>query len=418
MSIMQIDSSVSHTFGNVACAILGYVKSFFQEDYFKTTHVSTKLAHKQLNVYRAKNEFWKNKKPMIIIKPRIDIDDNDNDLYGSQMTRVTNNKSNMVFECLPTLLENKEYGTMIRFQWNKLKITFDVALVVETYNQQIDKAIQLKNKIAPEVPYYFKTPLESYIPKTLIYAMADHLGIPRTNTREILFYLNTFAGTPITYKLKDGSGNDEFFMLYDTNIEIIPSQITTDDGESSGMVTDTYTISFSVTASFRCVGLWYLFLKNKNPEFIINSIGTELQENDTIVPICSIPLKYDLKLTPGWEVYSAPCYFISELKNDVTDLTSQIPESVANLILLTLKSGMELSDSFVRFICFEDTRHIHPKVDYDLTIEEDPKAEFNVSVKITTFKGHPKLTYRVFILVNNFAVNNICAEMTEFNKEK
>lgn len=418
MSIMQIESSVSHTFGNVACAILGYVKSFFKEDYFNTVHISTRLAHTQLNVYKAKSGFWKNKKPMLIMRPRIDIDDNDNDLYGSQMTRVTNNKSDMVFECLPSLLENKEFGTMIRLQWNKLKITFDVALVVETYNQQIDKAIQLKNKIAPEVPYYFSTPLEAYIPKTLIYALADHLGIPRNNTREILFYLNTYAGTPITYKLKNGSGNDEFFMLYDTDIEIIPSQITTDDGESTGMITDTYTISFSVTASFRCVGLWYLFLKNKNTEFIVSPIGTDLQESDDIVPICSIPLRYDLKLTPGWEIYSAPCYFVSDLKRDVTDLTGVIPESIANLILITLKSGMMLSDSFVRFVCFEDTRLIRPKEDYDLEIKEDSNSDFGVTVKIITYKGKPKFTYRVFILVNNFVVNSICSEVTEFNKEK
>lgn len=418
MSIMQIDSSVSHTFGNVACAILGYVKSFFDEDYFKTTHISTKLAHKQLNVYRAKSEFWKNKKPMLIMRPRIDVDDTDSELYGSMMTRVTNNKSDMVFECLPTLLQNNEFGTMIRFQWNKLKITFDCALVVDTYNQQIDKSIQLKNKIAPEVPYYFNTPLESYIPNSLIYSLADHLGIKRTDTREILFYLNTFAGTPITYKLKNGSGNDEFFMLYDTDIEIIPSQITTDDGESSGMITDTYTISFSVTASFRCVGLWYLFLKNSNPEFLVSSIGTDLQENDRIIPICSIPLRYDLQLTPGWEIYAAPCYFVSDLKDDVTDLTSTIPKSVANLIIMTIKAGLMISDSFVRFVCFEDTRRLEPKIHYDLEIQEDPKSDYGVTIKIITHRGNPKLTYRMFILINNFAVNNICAEVTEFNKEK
>lgn len=418
MSIMQIDASVSHTFGNVAYAILEYVKSFFDEDYFKTTHVSTKLAHKQLNVYKARKEFWHNKKPMLIMRPRIDIDDNDNDLYGSQMTRVTNNKSSMVFECLPTLLENKEFGNMIRFQWNKLKITFDVALVVDTYNQQIDKAIQLKNKIAPEVPYYFRCPLESYIPNSLIFALADHLGLDRKNNREILFYLNTFAGTPITYKLKNGSGNDEYFMLYDTEIEIIPSQITTDDGESSGMITDTYTISFSITASFRVPALWYLFLMNNNREFIVSSIGTDLHDDDRIVPICSIPLRYDLRLTPGWEIYAAPCYFVSDLKDDVTDLTSNIPESVANLMIMTLRSGMMLSDSFVRFVCFEDTRKMVPEVDYTLNIKEDRLSDYGVKIEIVTKQGKPKVTYRMFILINNFAVNNICAEVTEFNKEK
>ena len=39
-------------------------------------------------------------------------------------------------------------------------------------------------------------------------------------------------------------------------------------------------------------------------------------------------------------------------------------------------------------------------------------------IEIVTKQGKPKVTYRMFILINNFAVNNICAEVTEFNKEK
>lgn len=418
MSIMQVDASASHTIGNVTYDIFEYAKSFFDKDFFKTEYISTKLAHKQLNVYMAKKDFWKNKKPMIIMRPRIDIDDNDNDLYGSIMTRVTNNRSQMVFECLAPLLENREFGTMIRFMWNKLKVTYDIAIVLETYNQQIDKALQLKNNIGPEIPYEFNTALESYIPNSLIYSLADHLGCKRTDTRTILYYLNTYAGTPITYKLKNGSGNDEFFMLYDTNMEITPSQITTDDGESSGMITDTYTISFSITASFRCVGLWYLFLKNKNPEFIVSSIGTNLTENDRIIPICAIPLRYDLKLDPGWEMYSAPCFHVSDLENDVTDLTSQIPESVANLMIMTLDSGMHLSDSFVRFECFKDTLRLTQGVDYHLDINKTTDSDYGITVKVVVHKGNPKVTYRLFVLINNYAVNSICASVTTFNKEK
>lgn len=418
MSIIQSNASISHTYGNVSCAVMNYIKGYFVEDFFKTTHISTKLSSTQLNVYRAKKEFWKNKKPMLIMKPRIDLDDSSKWYYGSaMMNRLTNSRTNVMFECTTPMLENKEFGTMIRFGWNRLKVTFDVAIVVDTYHKQIDIASALQNQLIPNTPYLLNTPLEAYIPNSIVYSMADHLGLKRSDTREILFYLNTYAGTPITYKLKNSSGNNEFFMLYDTNIELITSEITIDDGEGSGMIQDTFTISFTVSAEFNGVGTWYLFCQNKNPEFIITPSGNDLGVGDNIIPILSIPLKYDLKLTPGWEIYGAPCYFVSSPKDDETDITNFISKPVANLIKLTLDSGMMLSDSMVRFECFKDTKRLVHGEGYRITIEEDKLSEIGIKITIITHDCTPHVTYRLFILVNNFAVNNIASDVTGFNKE-
>lgn len=418
MSITQSNASISHTYGNVACVVMDYVKGYFVEDFFKTTHISTKLSSKQLNVYQAKKEFWKNKKPMIIMRPRIDLDDSSKWYYGSaMMNRMTNSRTNVEFQCTVPMLENKEFGTMIRFGWNRLKVTFDVAIVVDTYNKQLDIAHALQNQMVPNTPYPLQTALESYIPNSIIYGLADHLGVDRTDIREILFYLNTYAGVPVTYKLKNGSGNNEFFMLYDTNIELITSEITIDDGEGTGMVQDTYTISFSVSAEFNGVGTWYLFLQNNNPNFILTQTHVETDDDGRIIPISSIPLKYDLKLTPGWEIYNAPCYFVDSFKDDITDLSTSISKPVANLIRLTMDSGMALSDSLVRFECFKDTKRLKLKEDFDIEIKKDKTNEIGLSIKIITHNCTPKVTYRLFILVNNFAVNNIASDVTGFNKE-
>ena len=418
MSIIQSSSSVSHTYGNVACVIMNYIQSYFDEEFFKTKHISTKLSSKQLNVYMAKKEFWKNKKPMLIMRPRIELDDSSRWYYGSaMMSHMTNSKTNVDFADRVTMLDNPEFGTKMKFTWNRLKILFDVAIVVESYNEQIDIGHSLKNQIIPDTPYYLNTPLESYIPNNLIYKLADHLGIQRNDLPEILYYLNTYAGVPITYKLKNGSGNNEFFMLYNTNIEIIASEITIDDGESTGMVQDTYTISFSISAEFNGVGTWYLFLKNSNPEFITVPTGQNSSSEDRIIPITSIPLKYDLKLTPGWEIYSCPCFFVTEPEDDRTDLSSQISTSVFNLIKMTMKSGMTLNDTMVRFECFKDTRRLKIGEGFDIDIKEDPGKPDGMRIDVVVHDCTPHITYRLFILVNNFVVNNIAAEVTEFNKE-
>lgn len=419
MSILQADGSITHTYGNVACAVMNYIKGYFDKDFFRTTHISTKLSSKQLNVYQAKAEFWKNKKPMIIMRPRIDLDDSSKWFYGNtMMSRLTNSRTEAFFDCTVPLVENKEFGTMIRFGWNRLTVTFDFALVFETYNQQINIAHALKNRLVPNCPYPFRTPLESYIPNTIIYSMADHLGIERSDIREILFYLNTYAGSPITHKLKNSSGNDEFFMLYDTNVELITSEITIDDGEGTGMIQDTFTVSFTVTAEFNGVGSWFLFLINRNPEFLVAPTGTDVSQGDTIIPITSIPLKYDLKLTPGWEIFSAPCYMVSSDKDDETDLSNEITLPVANLILTSMRSGLDVGETFVRFECFMDTYQLRPGKDYDITIEKDGTSEVGVRVKVITHLCRRKVTYRIFILVNNYAVNNVASEVTGFREER
>ena len=206
-------------------------------------------------------------------------------------------------------------------------------------------------------------------------------------------------------------------MLYNTNIEIIASEITIDDGESTGMVQDTYTISFSISAEFNGVGTWYLFLKNSNPEFITVPTGQNSSSEDRIIPITSIPLKYDLKLTPGWEIYSRPCFFVTEPEDDRTDLSSQISTSVFNLIKMTMKSGMTLNDTMVRFECFKDTRRLKIGEGFDIDIKEDPGKPDGMRIDVVVHDCTPHITYRLFILVNNFVVNNIAAEVTEFNKE-
>ena len=54
MSVIQTNSSVTHTFGNVTCFALDYIKKYFDEDFFKVVHVSTKLAYRQLDILRKK----------------------------------------------------------------------------------------------------------------------------------------------------------------------------------------------------------------------------------------------------------------------------------------------------------------------------------------------------------------------------
>lgn len=418
MSISRYNSSITHTFGNVACVAMDYIKSYFAQGYFKTEYISTKMAHRQLNVFRSKKEFWKNDKPMLIMRPRIEMDDSSKYFYGTTMANpVMNSKLDSSFMDTVCLLEDKGYGVMTRFTWNRLKIYYDVSIVVQTYNEQLNIAHSLQNDLVPNTPFYIPTNLEAYIPRALMYNIQNHLKIE--DTADVLYFMNTYSKVPITYKLKNGSGNSEYFMMYPTNIETIVSDFSLDDGEGRGIIKDTYTISFSLSTEFNAVGSWFLFLMDGMNRFDIIPTEAELAQSNMdpnrIIPIHSIPMNYDLELEPGWMVSKdmSPMYFIRdevpEGKWDETDLSQTIRNSVKKVIAHQLGMNIPL-DTLIRFRCFKNSKELpYGKNGFEVDLEH---------YILKTYDCDPSATYRLFIVINNFAINSYTSEINEFNKEK
>lgn len=419
MSVSMYNSSITHTFGNVACVAMDYIKDYFSQNYFKTVHISTKMAHRQLNVFRSKKEFWKNDKPMLIMRPRIEMDDSSKFFYGSAMTnRVMSSKVDTEFSNTVALLEDKGYGVMLRFNWNRLKIYYDVSIVVDSYNEQLNLVHALQNNMAPNVPFYISTCLESYMPRAMMDSVRNHLNIKEEDIAEVLYYMNTYSKTPINYKFKNGSGNSEYFMLYPTNIETIVSDFSIDDGDGRGLIKDVYTISFSMSTEFNAVGNWYAFLMDGSPRYDIIPTESELEESgydpSRVIPIHSIPLSYDLKLEPGWVVFNdmSPMFFIKDYvpegECDITDISQVIQKPIQKVIRHHLGMNIPL-DTVLRFKCFKDRKEMpYGRTGYEIDLD---------NLCIRTYDCDPDATYRLFILVNNHAINSCITEITKFSEE-
>lgn len=415
MSITMSNPSITHTFGNVACVAMDYIQSFFPENYFTKTHISTKMAHRQLDAFRAKSGFWKNKKPMLILRPRIEFDDSSKWFYGSTMvSRVTHANSPMEFADLVPLLHAPEYRCGIHFLWNRYKIIYDIVIVVDTYNKQINIMNDLRNRLNIEFPHMIETNLEAYIPKTVVYNIADHLKIDRNNTAEILSFMNTFSSVPITYKLHNGSGNDEFFMLYPTRIETFSTDLSADDGDTRGIISDTYTIGLSLSMEFYGVSNWYTFIGNGDNNIIQAPMDEELSKHDgRIIPISTIPMDYDLELEKGWKILSSPFYFAELSPNtniDETDISSILEMSAVKLLITHHKKHNIPLEPFLKFRCFHGRKELPRGINgFDIDLEKKC---------IYTYNPSGKESYRLFVLINSSAINNMATEITNFNKEK
>lgn len=415
MSIRRSNTSITHTFGNVACVALDYVKSFFSQDFFNTTHISTKVAYRQLDVFRSKKEFWKLQKPMLIIRPRIDIDDSSKWFYGStEANRVHNAHNGVEFGSMIPLFIDKARKTSISFLWNRLKIYYDVVIILETANSQLNIAHALNNLIVPNSPFMINTSLEAYIPKNIIYTACNQAGISSIETARILEYMNTYSKTPITYKFKNGSGNNEFFALYPTSIETIISDISIDDGNNKGLAQDSYTISFTMACGFNCMSTFYCLTGDGSDTYIIDPINNTdyLETNSTVVPIFTMPLLSNFPVKPGWRIANSPVYtvqpeYIDGKYVDITDISSIITPSIQQVI--NHQKGMNLPlDIVMEFRLYADKTELTPKEDYDIDLDK---------MIIVTKKCIKSATYRLFLLINNAYIHSISSEVTKFNQE-
>lgn len=412
MSVVLSNPSITHTFGNVACVAIDYIQSFFPSNFFTKTHISTKMAHRQLDAFRAKTGFWKNKKPMLILRPRIEYDDSSKWFYGSTMTnRALVSSNHMEFADLVPLIHDMDHGVGLHFLWNRYKIIYDIVIVVDTFNKQINIMNDLKNRLNIEAPNYLKTNLEAYIPRTSIYSTADYLGIHHEDTPTILEYMNTYSATPITYKLHNGKGHDEFFMMYPTSIETICSDLTAEDGETRGIISDTYTISLAMSMEFYGVSAWYTFLGDKKDHVMRAPYDDDMDKHDRIIPISSIPLGYNLDLDKGWKILSSPFYFAEAKTNlDVTDISSILDApSIKALINHHRRNNIPL-DPFIRFRCFKNRQEL-PRGVKGFDIDLDKKC-------IYTYNPEGNISYRLFVLINSLAINNMATEITNFKEER
>lgn len=415
MSIRKSNTSITHTFGNVACVALDYIKSFFSEDFFNTVHISTKVAYRQLDVFRSKREFWKLQKPMLIMRPRIELDDSSKWFYGStEANRVHNAYYGVEFGSLIPLLIDKQHGVNVSFLWNRLKIQYDVAIILETANMQMNIAHALHNMIVPNAPFMIETSLESFIPKNIVYSACNQVGISSKDTARVLEYMNSLSKTPITYKFKNGSGNNEFFALYPTGVETIVSDISMDDGNNRGLAQDNYTISFTMSCEFNCMATFCCILRDDNDSIITDPIdNTDYLENKgTTIPIFTIPILSNFPVKPGWRIASSPMFtvepkYINGITVDETDISSIITPSIQKII--NHQKGMNLPlGLFMEFKLYANKEELIPDKDYTIDLDK---------YIIRTTKCIPSATYRLFLLVNNAYIHATSSEITKFNQE-
>ena len=363
-------SSMSHTYGNALAFMQNYIINFFPKDLFKTVHVNSKIAHRQIRT--TGYEYTRKNKPIIIFRPRIGDVNDDRFLKGTAMTeRMTDLYSTWGSTSLMPFFNDPSKDLEVKFQLNRSILYVDVVLVFSTLMQQIDYMHYIQNAMRINHNYMISTCLESYIPQEMLKIISDITGVPLYDgygsTRDFLKYLEGNSAYPVTYKLQGSTGTREFYRYYPVNIDILISDLQSDDGERTGHINSDYKISFSVRMEFNSTGFYYLFSDHFFSDY--SNLPTTYPEDTTIIPVFTdVILKEDLNLRQGWRLYnSATCRLddgednvnINELLNDSIRKVMEYHKNngmpyVEFLDLKVRKQGVILKEGIDYFIDYDN----------------------------------------------------------------
>lgn len=334
--------SSAHTYGNLLATAQKWLLDIFPDDLFKTIHVNSRIAHSQ--IVRTPHQFLKKSKPMLIISPRIDYNE---DTFMNK-TLVTDRLGGLYTTGTPGAVDlnpffyDEKSHTDLQFSIQRRVMNLDVVLSFDTMIQQLNYMDYLKQTFTLDSPFDIDTWLESYLPREIMGMVGDLAGVPVHDPQDnsvtrFLAFMNEHSYFPVTYKLAGSTGKEEFYRYYNTKIFTTISSLEHNQGDSVGHITTNYTISFTMRMEFWASGMLYLF-SNK----VFDIPKPQIPSDSTLIPVfADVFMLEDLDLSPGWRVYSHASYTLDK-PYDTIDYSTLIQNSIQEVINYHIKNSIPL----------------------------------------------------------------------------
>lgn len=404
MEAAMASPSLAHTYGNVTSFVTEFIKGLFPKNYFKTVNISTAIAYKQFNVLKdGEKNYLKRNKPVLVVRPRIDINDNDTFLNGTYLTtRINDLYMEHGFSNLQPFVQDKENQIEFKYLLNRLKMYFDITIILSTQMEQINIAHYLKNVVRQERPFDLEVALEGNIPRPMIEMYSQEVGVPIYNeegsVKNFLDKLNSVSHYPITYKMKTSTGNEEFFRYYPAKIDTTLYGLNMDDGNKKNQVDDAFTIQFSISTEFNSAGLYYYITTKIDSIKELNKKIVENQgEENELKPLFTVTNLFDIKLPEGWSQYTSCMFKVeTEEKPDGMNISHLYNNSLRTFIKYHNENGIPI-DPFINSVLLMDNTQLEPNVDYTIDF---------LTGEVVVNKLSIDATYRLIIIFNSTYVNN------------
>lgn len=416
--------SSSVVYGNVAAFIKEYLVSKFPANFFKYKTISTELSYRNIlqQMRESENlELSKRQKPYLVIKPLIQsLSNGDMFLYDIPMTKnYYDIEYGMDKRYLFSIIKDKENGYSLLFKLNRDKFEFDITVTVSTQIQQIDWWKYMQNEFTWDIPMAITTSFENIIPNDVIFHIANLTNIPINDDNShnipiLLDKMNQYSKYPITYKMRNATSKDEFFMFYSHQILITLSDLTPEEGTKHDMIDDSYNITFHITAEFNLPGMYILM--GTKPDLYLASLNLLAKQQNSD--------DYDtVHISPLYTMHNMFADFTSRLDGFRLMLSSIISidrnnksgTETIDISSIFTKDEMQIIKNNHKFISNIDTL-LRIVITEDNRIMDFEKYKMDWNTMILTINSIDiSSTYRLFIYQNSIKFNDELLEIS-YNK--
>lgn len=408
-------SSVSSLYGNINCAIRELIISRFPKDFFKYTTCSTEFAYhnmrRQFGGNNSKKEINKRRRPQLIIQPIFQEPDKDSFMQEIPLTKNIHDLQYRVDgRYLMDIIRDEKYGYQLAYKLNRDRIEYDVKISVSTLHQQLDCYKAMMNQITWEIPMSRMTALEAVIPKSIIYRIGQICRIDVEKDENLIPILlgrmNETSMYPITYKLRNASATDEYFMYYMHRVIITFMDLSIDEGNKKNMVDDSYELRFKVRAEFNLPGMYMLSGNIQRLDDLkvgiqaYNSSLLNEPSGSDYIPLFTIDNFYT-KYPPEWDGMRllGSSRFICEKKTNISpdelDISAIFSLDQRKAIAAYTSYNMQ-PHTLVRIIVIRNNEELVEGVDYTMDW---------TSCNLTILQPDIDATYR-FVVYNNLQIMN------------
>ena len=418
-------ASMAHTYGNIATFANSWLLSLFPPNYFKTNYVTSTIAYRDFATFNNNRKaFIKKQKPMLIMRPRIEIDTLDdlpiNQTYLAQRIYDINN-DDIETGNLQNFFFDKDNKRQIQFLLNALRIVFDVSIVVETQMEQINLVHYFKNRVRQNWEMCMVVGLESYISRDIMYLLAKDAGFQDVFTTseesrigDFLSYVNNNSMYPVTLKYKNASGRHEFFRYHNSHVNMAITGLSIDDPSKKNQVVDECVINFSLRCDFNTAGL-YVYLSNNDTvfeEFEKEGVyeGDILNSNSQLTPVVTPQKIYNRTLPNGWNIFTTPAFDIdTDERPYPLDFSVLLNTSLMEAVSYHKKFGIPLT-TFMNIEVLKNNRTMEvEKKEYEIDWDNLTLYVYNCEINVE---------YRFILSVNTVYLNELIADIVKFREER
>lgn len=366
-----------------------YVKrwflSKFDEGTFKSIHVDGKYIYDDFRRL-SKLELIKRQKPALTITPALTWDFTNENIdsypYGIDLYTQTGKFKNSFFSCP----ETKSY---MGIGMETFLMPFNFRIKLETRAQQIDMYKFIKLACRVGFTNGEDVDLDFHIPYTLMIQLArdngfevesrklpDDQGFEDVilNVPEFLRFLNMHSTLPFLYKHRTLNGKNEFFLrMRNMYVHIRPTDLSADDGEREGQLTNNFMIEMSIEVRFPAPKMFAYYSNNDHKLQTI--YGAWYQPNGPITT-CYTFKGIDIpdKNNYGWPLFMHTTYEEDAEDLDkplVIDFSTLLENDVGECIKDCLKIGVSPA-IFCDLMFFNGGEYVKGKFDWEsLTFTSD-----------------------------------------------